>query len=131
MPVIRTDADRKADASLARDKTYWYEAYKISVLSSESDRKAALVVLSTDIRTNQVHQKYHDFIENRVNQMIERRKLLAEKIANNASAKYQKAFNPQKKQGSCGVTGTSCKPKSDASAHIASMLDSLSEGVSA
>lgn len=126
MPVIRTEADRKADALLEDDKHDWLKAHRIATLKTREERAAALDQLELD--TDSV---YREMIADRVIIVWHNRKKKANALADQASVNYQKAFKGEQGGGAKrGVTGTVRRqPKSGAKGHIASMLDSLSEGV--
>lgn len=141
MPVIRTDADRKADARLEDDKQDWYLAHTIAALKTKDERKAALekLLLETD-------QDYYILIRTRAISIYEKRAAQAQAVLDQASIDYQKTFGtggntkaapaPSPKQTKppreVGVTGTIHRaPKKAGSSAIAELLNTLSNGVSA
>jgi len=128
MGVIRTDADRRVDALIEEDKRQWFTAHKIASLATQDERKAAL-----DALEQRTDHDFRNFIESRSREVYENRKAKASALADHASRNYQKVFKGEQGSGAKrGITGTvRRKPKTGAAAHVASMLDSLSEGVSA
>lgn len=128
MPVINTPAARQADARLEDDKQDWFKAHQIATMPSLQDRRDALeqLLLDTD-------PEYHKHIASRVTVIYDNLRRKAQALADQASRNYQKVFKGEQGSGAKrGITGTvRRKPKTGAAAHIASMLDSLSEGVSA
>lgn len=133
MPVIRTESDRKADAMLEDTKQDWWKAYQIAQLKSKAERHEALEAAATD-ESGQIDAEYYEALKEKATTVFVNARKKAKQVADHASSNYQKVFK-KGEQGSGakrGITGTvRRKPKSDAAAHVASMLDDLSEGVTA
>ena len=132
MPVIRTDADRKADAKLSDDKADWYTAHKIALLKTKEERHQALEAAAMNEQSGLIDEDYYEHIKDRAAQIFMKRKRAAEALADKASTQYQQTFKPKAKQNT-GRTGTVRRQpaRSEAGRNVAALLDHLDQGVTA
>lgn len=124
MPVISTDADRKADARLAEDKADWYTAHKIAVLKTNEERHQALESVAMNEQTGMIDEDFYEHIKARATQIFMKRKRGAETLADKASQQYQKGFKTS------GKVHTRQGAKV-AKTQVAALLNKLDQGVNA
>ena len=119
MPVINTEAARRADAILQDDLADWKLAYDISLSKDEETWKAALEQLLLD-----TNKEYSKLISSRARICYDNRQAKANARSNAATKALKNEFGPGRKYKRPAS-------KSTTAAAVTSIINSLSEGVTA